>query len=168
MVPLSLREESPTKGPTCRSCLRHCRTLNRAWQRLARESGDQFLEKSLEKASRASSVFAFGDKTFPSYSDEILVASQQGRMRLRYGCQYFDLVTPTFRFLHRGTVTRWLDDMYQQEEPAQARLARLPTATAAVVLMIFAEIVLFRADVDNLAGVRKENLMREGERHHVF
>ena len=129
--------------------------FNRALQRLRRDQDNAYFETSLAKASEASSVFGFGDKTFPYYSEEMLtLPSWQDAVDMVN--KWFDLVSPTYRFLHRGTVSRWLSDMYQYDESPQIRVARLPSATAAILLMIFADVTLFNTDVENFPSESKD------------
>ncbi len=129
--------------------------FNRALQRLRRDQDNAYFETSLAKASEASSVFGFGDKTFPYYSEDMLTLPPWSEA-LDMVNKHFDLVSPTYRFLHRGTVTRWLSDMYQYDETPQIRVARVPSATAAILLMVFADVTLFNTDVENFPSESKD------------
>lgn len=129
--------------------------LNRTWQRLNHDRGKGFLQESLEKASRASNIFRFGNKTFPDYKDEMLVLPPW-QDAVAMVAKYFDLVTPTYRFLHRDTVDHWLAEMYRQDENSHERVSRLPPASAAIVLLIFADTTLFHTDVEDIREHAKE------------
>ena len=92
------------------------------WNDLA--SGVSFLrrvDKRLRQSitsSQPSTIFNFGDapQQIPGvdFSPSCMMPPREVAQRLF--TQYFEFATPTYRFLHRGTMQKWLDDIYHPTE----------------------------------------------------
>jgi hypothetical protein len=98
--------------------------------RIQRKLRDQHPSPSSE-----TSIFTFGDLPLPEFNPSLLILPPRAEAddMLR---RYFEFASATHRFLHRPTVERWLEELYETQgamrEQATAR------SKTAVVFMVFA------------------------------
>jgi hypothetical protein len=92
-----------------------------------------------------SSIFTFGDRPYPDYTDSTLVlpSRQQAREHVK---RYFDFAIPTYRFLHQGTIEGWLEKLMDGNNTTDNEANLLTDGRAAVVLMVLATSILYRVD----------------------
>ncbi|CAK4034698.1 fungal specific transcription factor domain-containing [Lecanosticta acicola] len=120
--------------------------LRRAWQRFERDDFKaDFVGAASEDLNPTESIFSYGDRNVPKPDRRVEGFRLPDRSSTALlTSQYFDLAMPTYRFLHAGTVRRWLEDYHRQESsPDQALL--LPVQQA-IVCMVLATARLFHAD----------------------
>jgi len=118
--------------------------LHRAKGRLTRDFSSS-TRNGVDTPRAPSSIFTFGDKPYPNYSDYPLVlpSRQQAREHVR---RYFDFAIPTYRFLHQGTVEGWLEKFMDANGTTGDGANVLTDGKAATVLMVLATSTLYRVD----------------------
>ncbi|CAI7678002.1 unnamed protein product [Penicillium manginii] len=110
--------------------------INRVWSRLHQDE-TQIPNDLQNESSKNTAVFMFGDKPYSQPQDiHFSLPSYENAMELV--AIYFDFSMVTYRFLHRGSVEKWVKQVYEN----RPSVANLPTgnmvARTAIVLMIFA------------------------------
>ncbi|KAJ5984159.1 hypothetical protein N7481_006258 [Penicillium waksmanii] len=110
--------------------------INRVWSRLHQHE-TQIPNELQNESSQNTAVFMFGDKPYSQSQDmNFPLPSYETAMELV--AIYFDFSMVTYRFLHRGSVEKWVKQVYEN----RTSVANLPTgnmvARTAIVLMIFA------------------------------
>jgi hypothetical protein len=60
--------------------------------------------------------------------------------------RYFNFAMPTYRFLHRGTVEGWLDEMCKESEHGSWDSPAMSKGRVALVLMLLATAALYKED----------------------
>lgn len=118
--------------------------LHRAKGRL-RQDFSSSTRNGVDNPRTPSSIFTFGDKPYPNYSDSTLVlpSRQQAREHVK---RYFEFAIPTYRFLHQGTVEGWLEKFMDENDATENGAKSLTDGKAAVVLMVLATSTLYRVD----------------------
>ncbi len=118
--------------------------LNRAKGRLKRDFSSS-TRKGIDSPRIPSSIFNFGDKPYPSIPDSnfALPTRQQARDHVK---RYFEFAVPTYRFLHQGTVGKWLENFIDENDAIDNGRKLLTNGKAAVVLMVLATSALYRID----------------------
>ncbi|ORY67569.1 fungal-specific transcription factor domain-containing protein [Pseudomassariella vexata] len=105
-------------------------------------SGVSFLlriQKRLHQAvsfSHASSIFTFGDAPMPSFDPSFCMLLPREEAQ-RLVDRYFDFAMPTYRFLHRPTVQKWLGEFYDTMGIMDDRDSA--PAKIALLFMVFAQ-----------------------------
>lgn len=98
--------------------------LMRLQRRLRQEVGNQ----------AETSIFTLGDPVLPDFDESLF--SWPSRVEADLLCvTYFDLSSPTYRFLHRPTVETWLREFYDQGRISEP----YSHGKAAVLLSMFAQ-----------------------------
>ena len=118
--------------------------LHRAKGRL-RQDFSSSNKNAVDTPWAPSSIFMFGDKPYPNYSDSTLVlpSRQQAREHVK---RYFEFAIPTYRFLHQRTLEAWLEKFMDENETTGDGGKALDDGKAAVVLMVLATSMLYRVD----------------------
>ena len=118
--------------------------LHRAKGRL-RQDFSSSTRNGVDTPRAPSSIFTFGDKPYPNYSNLTLVLPnrQQAREHVK---RYFEFAIPTYRFLHQGTVEEWLEKFMDENDTTRNVAKVLTDGKAAVVLMVLATSTLYRVD----------------------
>ena len=98
--------------------------------------------------SAAEPIFNFGDAPLPTFDPHFLMLPPIHEAKILVE-QYFDFSFPTFRFLHRATVDRWLQEFYSGIQGTSETVSK---ATKAVVLMVMAQGKQYLPDDDRAAG----------------
>lgn len=112
--------------------------LNRVWRRLHQDEIRAIPgELQREPSSKSTSVFMFGDRPYSSDREAGFTLPSFGRARELVEI-YFDYSMVTYRFLHRGTVEEWLNQVYESNISSVNPPAGPMVARAAIVLIIFA------------------------------
>lgn len=109
--------------------------LRRAWRRFE-EDGTSIdaVSGAAEEPAQSNSIFAYGDRPAPRVDIRTFCLPERSTTAMLLA-HYFELAMPTYRFLHRHTVTRWLETFHQSEEKRQPSIS---PARQAVVLMVLA------------------------------
>ncbi|KAH7383158.1 fungal-specific transcription factor domain protein [Cadophora sp. MPI-SDFR-AT-0126] len=116
--------------------------LNRAWRRMNQDFVAN-IPYHLRDEPLQSSIFNYGDAPFaPYHPNKFTLPSRQQASSL--AAIYFDKAIVTYRFLHRGSVELWLDEIYHTgrslwDNPPKSQSL---ISKAAVVFMIFAVVML--------------------------
>lgn len=110
--------------------------INRVWSRLHQDE-TQIPNDLQNESSKNTAVFMFGDKPYSQCQDiHFPLPSYENAMELV--SVYFDFSMVTYRFLHRGSVEKWVKQVYEN----RTSVANLPEgnmiARTAIILMIFA------------------------------
>lgn len=128
--------------------------LRRAWERFGRRQADQVpITAGHEDASRHMSVLSYGDRQLPPVSPHDFEFPPRAAAE-RLLATYFDYAMPTYRFLHRQTVERWLIGYDGPNDP------QLLPARQAIVLMVLATALLFDRSSKEGVGSHSEWLCR--------
>lgn len=110
--------------------------INRVWSRLHQHE-TQIPNELQNESSQNTAVFMFGDKPY-SQSQDMHFPLPPYETAMELVAIYFDFSMVTYRFLHRGSVEKWVKQVYEN----RTSVANLPTgnmvARTAIVLMIFA------------------------------
>lgn len=117
--------------------------INRVWSRLHQDES-QIPNELQNESTKNTAVFMFGDKPYSQHQDiHFPLPSYENAMELV--AIYFDFSMVTYRFLHRGSVEKWVKQVYEN----RTSVANLPTgnmvARTAIVLMIFAVSTVHKA-----------------------
>ncbi|OAL19671.1 hypothetical protein AYO22_09543 [Fonsecaea multimorphosa] len=111
--------------------------LERAWKRI-RENHASSMSKTLDKEMSAEqSILVTGDGQGLRLSDELFYMPSKSQAYELVG-RYFDISTPFFQFLHRGTVTSLIETLYQQGGEQQTAHQLISQSQVTLLLMIFA------------------------------
>ncbi|ORY60209.1 fungal-specific transcription factor domain-containing protein [Pseudomassariella vexata] len=109
-------------------------------------SGASFLlrvqKKLAEQASHFSldsSIFTFGDLPLPECDRSFFILPPQNKAKQLLE-RYFEFTVATHRYLHRGTMEAWLDELYETGGKMWAEGARSRTA---LLFMIFAQTQIY-------------------------
>ncbi|KIW75348.1 hypothetical protein Z517_10089 [Fonsecaea pedrosoi CBS 271.37] len=110
--------------------------LERAWKRI-RENHASSISKTLEKEISAEEPLLVTD------GNEMRLADERFRMPSKsrtYNLveRYFEIATPFFRFLHKGTVTNLVNTLYQQPSEPHTAHSTISQSQVTLLLMIFA------------------------------
>lgn len=117
--------------------------LRRAWKRFE-EDGTNINTAPSEEPAQSGAIFTYGDRQAAHVRlDKCHLPSRQTTSMLLQ--HYFDLAMPTYRFLHRATVSQWLEAFHEAEESRRETPQRFP-GREAVVLMVLATARLFNVD----------------------
>lgn len=92
-------------------------------------------------------MFSFGDKNVPAVdsTDFTWPHPVVARELLQ---RYFDFSAPTYRILHRATVSRWVSQLYENQSVGHGDHESISVAAQAVVLEVFATASMFRLDTE--------------------
>jgi hypothetical protein len=94
---------------------------------------------------RNASIFSFGDGWVPDYSaSEFVFPSRHEAKHLLD--RYFDFAMPTYRFLHRATVSVWLESICDKIESQNIQPQTLSSVKYAIVLLTLATAKLYGED----------------------
>ncbi|KAJ5438319.1 Glyoxylate reductase [Penicillium daleae] len=94
------------------------------------------LRKRLQKRANKvvpTSIFTFGDAALPDF-DSLSFVFPPREIAIELVDKYFIIGSPTYRFLHRGTIEEWLNNAYSPN-PNQSSVTRTRNA---VLLVVFA------------------------------
>ncbi|EON62512.1 hypothetical protein W97_01735 [Coniosporium apollinis CBS 100218] len=107
--------------------------LQRAWRRLG-QAHEEFPTHLNGEVSNNASVFTHGDKLAPTVSpnDDAFELPPRAEALLT---RYFEFASPTYRFLHRQTVTGWLEQVLDAAPRVEKKVS---AARQAVVYMVLA------------------------------
>lgn len=137
--------------------------LKRAWERFGRKQGVECTTASAEpttaEQSQGVSVFSYGDRQMHGINTAPIDVPDRvtGNALLSV---YFDFAMPTYRFLHRPSVTQWLGEM-QEGRP-------LPSARRAVVWIVLATSAIFDSRAEGHAPVLSgATLWEDAERYYL-
>lgn len=138
--------------------------LRRAWKRFEKDGLHSNLAgNSAEEPDQSEPIWAFGDRQVsPMEPDGFQLSNRHMTSMLL--SQYFDLAMPTYRFLHKQTVARWLEGFHEVQE--QVNGASLLPARQAIVLMVLATARLFNVGESKEILDPDEHSWRESE--HLF
>lgn len=145
---------------------------NRDGHYIGPSSGVSFLiraQKRLQETGNltpTSSIFTFGDSPLPAYDSSFFVLpSKQEAQRLL--ATYFDFAVPTFRFLHRQTTERWLDDFYAGLHDSDVAVGS--RERNALILMIMAQAKLYTktSSADKLENIRCSAIFFGASEHQL-
>lgn len=128
--------------------------LERAWKRF-KQHHISTIANSLEKETPTTKfTVSVGDKPYPEFSGEAfcLPAEEYARQLVN---KYFDISTPFYRFLHQGSVERWIGTLYQQRPNDGPR--SLSTGKLTVLLMMFAEATFYESGCDCPPGLGEKD-----------
>jgi hypothetical protein len=89
-----------------------------------------------DSASHNSSIFTFGDAPLPDCDPSFFVLPPKADAQ-RLVERYFNFSTPTYRFLHRPTIEKLLDEFYETQGDMRSK-EEAPAKTA-VLLLVFAQ-----------------------------
>ncbi|KAJ6127264.1 hypothetical protein N7523_002876 [Penicillium sp. IBT 18751x] len=111
--------------------------INRVWSRLNQDETTHIPNEVRNESSANTAVFMFGDKPYSHPQDvDFTLPSFETAMELV--AIYFDYSMVTYRFLHRGSVEKWVKQVYE----SKISMSNLPVgnmvARTTIVLMIFA------------------------------
>lgn len=128
--------------------------LNRVWQRLHHDESSAITDElQNECSSRNTSVFMFGDRPYSNFQETGFTLPPFDKARELVDI-YFDYAIVTYRFLHRGSVDEWLNQVYEND----FSIANPPTgnmaARTAIILMIFSVATLYE---EQHPGIRKDH-----------
>jgi hypothetical protein len=101
------------------------------------------------QSSVHASVFSFGDGWVPDYSTSELVFPSKNQANHLLD-RYFDFAMPTYRFLHRVSAERWLENICEENENVNLQGTNLSSAKSAIVLLILATAKLYGEDAAGL------------------
>ncbi|KAK9465450.1 fungal-specific transcription factor domain-containing protein [Lipomyces arxii] len=116
--------------------------LDSSGQYVGSSSGISFLMRvqkrlrDIKLPNQSSSILTFGDPELPKASNAgcfILPPKAEGKTMIDF---YFSYAMPTYRFLHRPTVERWLEDFYDLFDSTQ--LSEGAREHFAIIIMLFA------------------------------
>lgn len=138
--------------------------LRRAWKRFEKDGLHSNLAgNATEEPDQSEPIWAFGDRQVsPMEPDGFQLSSRHITSMLL--SQYFDLAMPTYRFLHKQTVERWLEEFHKVQ--GQVSGATLLPARQAIVLMALATARLFNIGASENILDPDEHSWRESE--HLF
>lgn len=100
------------------------------------------LNQNTGGASSQTSIFTLGDPALPPF-DEMSFAVPTLRDAHELTRTYFELASPTYRFLHRPTVESWIKQLYDNGSITGPH----SNSKYAVVLSMFAQASRYRGDV---------------------
>lgn len=122
--------------------------LGRAWRRLDRERPQPSVPAHSDSDAAANvSIFSFGDKHVTAIDASTFSWPHPAAARELLQ-RYFDFSAPTYRVLHRPTVSSWVSRVYEDQRASDGSARPLPVAAQAVVLMVFATASMFQVDMD--------------------
>ncbi|PNH39894.1 hypothetical protein VD0004_g7020 [Verticillium dahliae] len=104
-------------------------------------SGASFLlriQRKLQQQSSVSSdasIFTFGDLPLPEFDPRFLILPPRSEAEALL-CRYFEFASATHRFLHRPTVERWLQELYETHGTMREQTAA--RSRTALLFMVFA------------------------------
>jgi hypothetical protein len=111
--------------------------INRIWRRLNQDETTPIPSEVQNESSVNTAVFMFGDKPY-SNPQEVDFTLPPFETAMELVAIYFDFSMVTYRFLHRGSVEKWVKQLYE----SNLSVSNLPVgnmvARAAIVLIIFA------------------------------
>lgn len=117
--------------------------INRVWSRLHQDES-QIPNELQNESSKNTAVFMFGDKPYSQLQDfNFPLPSYENAMELV--AIYFDFSMVTYRFLHRGSVEKWVKQVYENHTSVENLPAGNMVARTAIVLMIFAVSTVHKA-----------------------
>lgn len=128
--------------------------LNRVWQRLHHDESSAITDELQNECStRNTSVFMFGDRPYSNFQESGFTLPPFDKARELVDI-YFDYAIVTYRFLHRGSVDEWLNQVYEND----FSIANPPTgnmvARTAIILMIFSVATLYE---EQHPGIQKDH-----------
>lgn len=110
---------------------------NRVWSRLYQDETTHIPNEVQNESSANTAVFMFGDKPY-SHPQEVDFTLPSFDTAMELVAIYFDFSMVTYRFLHRGSVEKWVKQVYESD----ISVSNLPfgnmVARVAIVLTIFA------------------------------
>ncbi|KAJ5125988.1 uncharacterized protein N7443_009029 [Penicillium atrosanguineum] len=120
--------------------------INRVWSRLNQDETTHIPNEVRNESSANTAVFMFGDKPYSHPQDvDFTLPSFETAMELV--AIYFDFSMVTYRFLHRGSVEKWVKQVYENNLSVSNLPVGNMVARATIVLMIFA-ISTMHTDLD--------------------
>ncbi|PYH44176.1 Zn(II)2Cys6 transcription factor [Aspergillus saccharolyticus JOP 1030-1] len=124
--------------------------LNRVWRRLHQDEKRTLPDAVQNESSfKNTSVFMFGDKPYTAQHDAGFTLPPYEKAR-ELVSTYFDLSMVTYRFLHRGSVDQWLQQVYDCNFSVSNPPTGHMVARTAIIFMIFAVATLYEEqDLDS-------------------
>lgn len=117
--------------------------LNRVWQRLHQDESSAITDDlQNECSSRNTSVFMFGDRPYSNFQESSFTLPSPDKARELVDI-YFDYAIVTYRFLHRGSVDEWLNQVYENNVSVANPPPGNMVARTAIILMIFSVATLY-------------------------
>jgi hypothetical protein len=110
--------------------------LHRAWKRLARHDGNIVSDQATAHTDDQPWTFA-GDKPLPRADDSSFSLEDRKETKELMDL-YFDVCIATYRILHRPTVERWLDAIYNNLRDGKSPWRDIGRARTAIVLTALA------------------------------
>jgi hypothetical protein len=111
--------------------------INRVWSRLHQDERAQIPDALQNESSTNTGVFMFGDKPY-SHSQDVHFDLPSYETAMELITVYFDFSMVTYRFLHRGCVEKWVNQVYENHISMSNLPGGIMVARTAIVLMIFA------------------------------
>lgn len=126
--------------------------INRVWSRLDQDERAQIPDALQNESSTNTAVFMFGDKPYSHPQGvDFMLPSFESAMDLV--AVYFDFSMVTYRFLHRGSVEKWVKQVYENHISISNLPVGIMVARTAIVLMIFAVSTLHHKDPPPTNGI---------------
>lgn len=111
--------------------------INRVWRRLNQDETTHIPNEVQNESSMNTAVFMFGDKPY-SHPQDVDFTLPPFETAMELVAIYFDFSMVTYRFLHRGSVEKWVKQLYESNLSVSNPPVGNMVARAAIVLMIFA------------------------------
>ncbi|OOQ84327.1 C6 transcription factor [Penicillium brasilianum] len=126
--------------------------INRVWSRLHQDERARIPDALQNESSTNTAVFMFGDKPYSHPQDvDFMLPSFEAAMELV--AVYFDFSMVTYRFLHRGSVEKWVKQVYENHISISNLPVGIMVARTAIVLMIFAVSTLHHKEPPPMNGI---------------
>lgn len=130
--------------------------IHRVWSRLRQDETTRIPNEVQNESSKNTAVFMFGDKPY-SHPQGVDFALPSLGEAMELVALYFDFSMVTYRFLHRGSVERWVRQVYENEYSVLNPPTGNMVARTAIALMISAVSTLHRdVQADGVADGRSE------------
>ncbi|KAK4506950.1 hypothetical protein PRZ48_000683 [Zasmidium cellare] len=137
--------------------------LRRAWKRFEQDGmRAEIVGGPTEDLTQTDSIWAFGDRQIPPVNHNGLQLPPRPTSSMLLH-NYFDLAMPTYRFLHKQTISQWLEEYHQMEESGMDGNGLAPSRQA-VVLMVLATARFFNVGGNSKILDPDEQSWRESER----
>ncbi|PWY78194.1 hypothetical protein BO70DRAFT_294181 [Aspergillus heteromorphus CBS 117.55] len=117
--------------------------LTRVWGRLHQDKLHAIPDGLQDESSnKNTSVFMFGDKPYSDYREATFTLPPFDKAQELVDI-YFDFSMVTYRFLHRGSVEGWLQQVYESNVSSSNPPVGPMVVRTAIILMIFAVSTLY-------------------------
>ncbi|CZR52429.1 uncharacterized protein PAC_02306 [Phialocephala subalpina] len=137
--------------------------LQRVWRQLGQVNKEVTAHLNQDVVA-SGSIFTYGDRPTPVLTPpvgDLKLPSQDHTQGLL--SRYFDFASPTYRYLHRPTISKWLKELHDAED--QLGGFKMTHARQAVVLMVLAHGSLYMSFSDGITGTcNAPGTDAEGER----